>query len=259
MQKKLFLTAIILLLVSFAGTVKAFEPPRMHPTDRFMVTLFTDVWQDTPDGMDLKTIQRGVSIEAMQDMPLGRSNFSVAAGLGFTSHNLYSDHRYLYNLQEDIHDFYPIQLDYDKNKISLNYIDVPVQFRFRSRDLERTFRLYAGVRAGYLVNAHTKYEGKAYFAEPGGIQFSPEAPHDMYAVPRTTKIKEHKLENINDFRIGLTAMVGYGRINVHFPIRLPTFLKTTAQKKCARYPWGLLSFSFNQTPNPRIASLPAPR
>ncbi len=216
MQKKLFLIAIILLLASFAGTVKAFEPPRMHPTDRFMVTLFTDVWQDTPDGMDLKTIQRGVSIEAMQDMPLGRSNFSVAAGLGFTSHNLYSDHRYLYNLQEDIHDFYPIQLDYDKNKISLNYIDVPVQFRFRSRDLEQTFRLYAGVRAGYLVNAHTKYEGKAYFAEPGGIQFSPDAPHDMDAVQRTTKIKEHKLENINDFRIGLTAMVGYGRVNVHF-------------------------------------------
>ncbi len=214
MQRHLFLIAIILILAS--GTAKAFEPPRMHPTDRFMVTLFSDIWQDSPETMDLKTIQRGISIEAMQDMPLGRSSFSVAAGLGFTSHNLFSDNLYLYNPQEEKHDFYPIPLDYDKNKISLNYIDVPVQFRFRSRDLERTFRLYAGVRAGYLVNAHTKYEGKAYFSEPGGIQFNPDTPLDMDATQRTTKFKEHKLENISDYRISLTAMAGYGRVNVHF-------------------------------------------
>ncbi len=213
MQRNLFPITIILILVSF--TVNAFEPPRMHPTDRFMVTLFTDVWQDTPDEMDLKTIQRGLSINALQDMPLGRSNFSVAAGLGFTSHNLYSDKLYRYNLQDEKYDFYPTPRDYDKNKISLNYIDVPVQFRFRSRGLDRTFRLYAGVRAGYLVNAHTKYKGKAYFQDPGGIQFNPDAPHDAHAVPRTIKFKEHRLENINKFRIGLTAMVGYGRVNVH--------------------------------------------
>ncbi len=242
MQRTLLPIAIILILASV--TVKAFEPPRMHPTDRFMVTLFTDVWQDTPDGMDLNTIQRGVSIEAMQDMPLGRSNFSVAAGLGFTSHNLYSDHRYLYNPQEDAHDFYPIQLDYDKNKISLNYIDVPVQFRFRSRDLERTFRLYAGVRAGYLINAHTKYEGKAYFAEPGGIQFSPYAPHDMDAVPRTTKIKEHKLKNINDFRIGIAAMIGYGRFNVHFSYPLTDLFEDNSAEEMRPISLGLTLILF---------------
>ncbi len=215
---KYFLTIAVLFL--FLNTsVKAFEPPRMHPTDRFIVTLFTDIWQDVPENMDLKTIQRGISINAMQDMPLGRSNFSVAAGLGFTSHNMYSDHRYLFNALEDKHDFYPISLDYDKNKISLNYIDIPVQFRFRSRETDRPFRLYAGMKAGYLVNAHTKYEGEAYFVDPAGIQF-PDLP-DFFddvedLLKRTTKVKEHKLENITSYRIGLTAMVGYGRVNFHF-------------------------------------------
>ncbi len=218
MQRTLIPIAIILILTSV--TAKAFEPPRMHPKDRFMLTLFTDIWQDIPDGMDLKAIQRGINVEALQDMPLGRSNFSVAAGLGFASHNLYSDNLYLYDPTEDRHDFYPIHLDYDKNKISLNYIDVPVQFRFRTRDLERTFRLYAGIRAGYLVNAHTKYEGKAYFSGPGIIQLNPEAPLEMDAEKRTTKFKEHKLKNINDFRIGLTAMIGYSRVNVHFSYQL---------------------------------------
>ncbi len=243
MHKTLFIPALILILTSL--TAKAFEspdtqsgdpftinleewqdsqdgdqganvflPPRMHPNDRFMVTVFTDVWQNTPDEMDLKAFQRGVSIEALQDRPIGRSNFSLAAGLGFTSHNLYTDHLYRYNAQEDTHDFYPIQPDYDNNKLSLNYIDLPVQLRFRSRDLDNTFRLYAGIKAGYLVNAHTKYEGKAYFSEPGGIHFAPEDTEGL--VERTTKVKEHKLENLNDFRIGLTAMVGYSRFNIHF-------------------------------------------
>ncbi len=215
---KHFLAIAVLFLVLNTSS-QAFEPPRMHPTDRFIVTLFSDVWQDVPEGIDLKTVQRGVSINAMQDMPLGRSNFSVAAGLGFTSHNMYSDHRYLFNPFIDKHDFHPISLEYDKNKISLNYIDVPVEFRYRSRDTDRPFRLYAGMKAGYLVNAHTKYEGETYFVEPGGIQFP---DFDVVFddadgfIKRTTKVKEHKLENISSFRIGLTAMIGYGRVNFSF-------------------------------------------
>jgi|GEM_PF-902829 len=197
-----------------------FLPPRMHPADRFMVSLFTDIWQDVPDAMDLKTIQRGISIKAMQDMPIGRTNFSLAAGLGFTSHNLYSDHIYMYNAFEEKHDFYSIVTDYDKNKISLNYLDVPVQFRFRSRGLQRTFRLYAGMKAGYLVNAHTKYAGKAYFPQPGGIQFFPANDDGTFPVERSTKFKEHELENLSSYRIALTAMLGYHRVNLHFSYML---------------------------------------
>ncbi len=218
-MKNVFLITCLMFVIAVSAA-HAFEPPRMHPDDRFIVTLFTDIWQDVPDDMDIKAIQRGISIDAMQDMPLGRSSFSVAAGIGFTSHNLYSDQRYLYNAIEEKHDFYPVNLDYDKNKISLNYLDVPVQLRYRTRDTERTFRIHAGMKAGYLVNAHTKYEGKTYMG-PMGMQFPdhPDAegfdPPDQL-VERTTKVKEHNLENIASYRIGLTAMVGYGRFNVYF-------------------------------------------
>ncbi len=200
MNKQWLITCLCLLLLSSKGL--AFEPPRMHPTDRFMLVLFTDIWQDEPGEMDLRSLQRGVSIKAMQDMPLGRTNFSVAAGLGFTSHNLYSDHRYLYNPAWDHFDFYPITTDYDKNKLSLNYLEVPVEFRFRTRDINRRFRLYTGLKAGYLVNAHTKYEGKS--------------DHDQdHAGGRRVKLKEHRLDNIASYRIGLTAMLGYRSVNIH--------------------------------------------
>ncbi len=195
-----------------------FMPDKMFPADRFIVTPFVDVWQDVPEGMDLKTLQRGINISALQDMPLGRTNFSVAAGLGFTSHNLYSDHLYLYKPAKDRFDFEPIAPghDYDKNKISLNYLDVPVQFRYRSRELPSTLRFYAGMRAGLLINAHTKYTGKEYFS----IHHDGSGNDDNDVTGRTVKVKEHKLENINRFSIGLTATIGYGIVNifVYYPL-----------------------------------------
>lgn len=178
---------------------RPFLQERMHPDDRFIVTIFTDLWQDLPAGMDAKTIQQGISISAFQDMPIGRTNFSLAAGLAFSSHNLYSDHRYLYLAGHDKFDFVPIgeENQYDKNKLSLNYLEIPVQFRYRSRELPRTFRLYAGMKAGWLINAHTKFVGK----EP--------------ATNRKVKIKEHRLENISSYRIGLSGTIGYGNVNLH--------------------------------------------
>ncbi len=189
-----------------------FMPDRMFPTDRFIITPFIDVWQDVPGGMDLKTLQRGINISALQDMPLGRTNFSVAAGLGFTGHNLYSDNRYLYNPAHDRFDFHPIAPghDYDKNKISLNYLGVPVQIRYRSRELPSTLRFYAGMKAALLINAHTKYTGKQFFP----VQHGDNAGNEMDVTERTVKIKEHKLENINKFGLGLTATIGYGMFNI---------------------------------------------
>ncbi|MFP4064167.1 MAG: porin family protein [Bacteroidales bacterium] len=215
------LVFLLLGLLLATNSLQAFEPSRMHPSDRFFVTLFTDAWQNVPDEMDLSTIQRGINISAMQDMPMGRSNFSIAAGLEFSSHNLYSDHRYLFYpdhplSQEEKYDFAPLRRDYDKNKLSLNYLEVPVQFRYRTRGLNRTFRIYAGIKAGYLVNAHTKYEGKDNYLLQDGIHLYEELEDllsDTYT--REIKTKEHRLGNLADYRIGLTAMVGYGSLNLH--------------------------------------------
>lgn len=176
----------------------------MLPADRFMVDLFTDVWQNTPDGMSTNTINRGITVSMMKDFPLGTSSFSFAAGVGFTGHNLYSDHYYTHDeeMEGQFFDFSPIdetEGEIKKNKLSLNYLNVPLEIRFRSRNAPQTIRLTAGLRAGVLVDAHTKhrfeYEDDDY---PGEVEF-----------------KEKQLENIETFRLGITARIGYGRININ--------------------------------------------
>ncbi len=201
-------TYFLIVLLCAGKPLKAFEPTQMYPADRFIVTVFTDMWQDVPDNIDLKTIQRGITISSLQDMPVGRTNFSIAAGLEFSSHNIYSDNRYLFNPFTDAYDFYKIASDYDNNKLSLNYLGIPVQFRFRTRNMSKTFRAYAGMKADYLISAHTKYVGKTY---P-----DPHNPGEFPVAGRTIKVKEYKLDNISKYRIGLTGMIGYRSVNLYF-------------------------------------------
>ncbi len=202
MKRVLLISTFILCL---GGTAISQTPlTGMLPADRFMIDVFTDVWQNTPEGMSTNTINRGITISLMKDFPLGSSSFSFAAGAGFTGHNLYSDHYYTHN--EDIEgsyfDFAPIdETDQEirKNKLSLNYLNVPLEIRFRTGNTARSIRLTAGLRAGILVNAHTKTH----------LEFE----DDDY--PEEVEYKMHQLDNLEAFRLGVTARVGYGRFNIN--------------------------------------------
>lgn len=204
-MKKYAAVFIALLLIS-ANLIAQDRIP-LRPKDRLIIGVFTDMWSDLPSNMDTRTINRGVSIDYVQEFPLGASNFSVAAGLGFASHNLYSDNFYMRNFDNNRFDFMPIEdvegdVDYSNNKLSLNYLNVPLEVRFRTRNTPKTFRIHAGVKAGLLVNAHTKYVGES-------------APND-----RDTKLKEGKLDNIETFMLGFHGRIGYGRVNLNTFISL---------------------------------------
>lgn len=192
--------------------------------DRLMIDLFSDIWTNTPEGMDINTINRGINFSMMQDFKLGVSPFSVATGLGIASHNLYSDYVYEYTPNSlssawpqpgtyDFHQIFYSWSDVKKNKLSLTYLNVPLEFRYRNHNLPKTFRIYAGIRAGYLINAHTKFHAKA--EDGASMEFGPEE----------IKIKESKLGNLEKFQLGITGKIGYGRVNVYAYLPLTEIFK----------------------------------
>lgn len=201
MKKKFLFFAAFALI--FTGAFSQ-DATKMRPADRFIFGLFTDVWSNLPSDMETNTINRGISIDYIQEFPISTSNFSVAAGLGFASHNLYSDYWYMRDFDNNVHSFTSIndELDYSNNKLSLNYINIPVEFRYRTRNTSRTFRIHAGIKGGLLINAHTKYVGE-------------DAPNG-----RETKYKEGKLDNIETFLLGFQGRIGYGRVNLNTFISL---------------------------------------
>jgi len=207
---------ILIVLAAFfvlTFSVKAEDVFMTGRTDRLMIDLFTDFWSNVPSSMDVYTINRGVNISMMQDFRLWRSSFSVATGLGIASHNLYSDHFYKFTPihesstwpQPGQFDFNPIYDTYGelkKNKLNLNYLNLPFEFRYRNNNLSHTLRVYAGLRLGFLINAHTK----THLKNANGV---------FGAGTQTEwKYKEHKLGNLEKFQFGVTGRIGYGRLNL---------------------------------------------
>jgi hypothetical protein len=208
-MRKLFLLLLILSTFTMGGFTQDIN--RMRAADRLIMGVFTDFWSGLPDGLKQRSVNRGVIFEYLHDYPLGTTNLSVAGGLGFTSHNLYTDHLYYDINATGNHEFIPVTQVYSpefrNNKISLNYLHVPLELRYRTRNLPQTLRLHAGIRAGWLLSAHTKYVGEVF---PGG---------------RQTLRKEKRLTNIENFLVGVHGRVGYGRFNFNTYMSLTDIFK----------------------------------
>ena len=188
---------IILIVTCFItlGTLVSAQSADLF-TDKFAtgIDIFNDLVMDAPDNVEFRGFNPGVNVYAMRTFPIGKSNFAFAAGLGLGMHNIYSN-----SLLQDtsgVSFFKEIpekaangkNVDYKKSKISLTYVDLPVELRFKT---EGGFRVSAGFKVGYLINAHTKYKGD-----------------DLIDGSKTT-IKVSRLPNIQSWRFGPSFQIGY--------------------------------------------------
>jgi hypothetical protein len=88
---------------------------------------------------------------------------------------------------------YP-NLDYKKNKMTLTYLDIPFEFIYKTRS---NLRFSAGFKVGFLLQSHTKYRGDDY----------------LNGNKNELKVKFFRLRNIDDYRFGVTARIGWKWIN----------------------------------------------
>ncbi len=208
-------TIILLTAVFFIASNNLFADDdriKMRLQDRLIFDIFIDIWQNSPEEMDLKFFNRGINVALLQDFPIGYSNFAIAAGLSFSGHNMYSDHWYRYSHEDDNFDFEKIydDLDYRNNKININYIDIPLEFRYRtrpSREIPHPFRITIGAKFGYMIQAKTKYSGDWYSSADNGEM-------------REVKFKEINVGNIESWRYGIMCRIGYGFVNLtaYYPL-----------------------------------------
>lgn len=150
---------------------------------------------------------RGISVALMYDYPLNRNgNVSFAIGGGFTSHNYYTNALVVKNTALNAMEFQvqPANIK-DRGKISLNYVDVPVEFRFRTNEdnREHRWKLVVGGRVGYRVNVHEKIIDNKDF-----------------------KIKLYDYPQTALFRYGPTLRFGYGAIMLTGYYSISTFFQS---------------------------------
>lgn len=179
--------------------------------------VFTDIWIDTPDNIDLRTINQGATVFGMFNYQLGKKDglttFSV--GVAIRNHNMYSNSR-IDDIKADTINFTPIpdNVTYKRSKINLVYIDIPIEFKFK---LENGFKAVVGFKVGWAINSKEKYVGDRY-EEYYGNQYD-------YTNKIGVKEKTKKIRQLEEFAYGPTLRLGYKFITVYGYYQISSIFK----------------------------------
>jgi hypothetical protein len=200
-MKRIVLAAIGIIIIgsvfsqdSFESTIRKFN---------IGVGVSTDIWMDLPAGMDARVINQGAQVNGMYNYRINESVIYLAGGVGIGMHNLYSN-SYIEDIKADSISFIRIEdnIAYKKSKISLAYIDVPLEFRIKTK---KHFRIALGFKFGFLVNAHAKYKGNRFEVAGDGSASTDGT---------TVKEKQKDIKQVESFRYGPTFRIGYKWINL---------------------------------------------
>lgn len=156
------------------------------------VGIFNDIWFGTPKGINARTINQGFQTFVLYRIPFGKSDFGFSIGLGFRTNNLYGN---FYRLEDSTNDSttmvkIPDSVSYKRSKLSLPYIELPIEFQFKSKS---KVALAIGFKIGYLLPAHTKFVGDDYIT----------------GTTARLRIKHREIKNLEQFSYGPTLRIGY--------------------------------------------------
>lgn len=212
-MSKYFLSLLFLVLLIPVSTVFAqdeelvTEKTKRKPQDRLVAEIFVDQLAGKPSGLGVKALSRGFNMYFTYDVPLGKSNFSVAPGIGIGTSNYFFNKTLDYTSFGDTTKFvsFPDSTKFKKNKIGLTFVDIPVELRFRSKPNKnnKCWKIAAGFKFGVLIANKWKYRGDEF--RDGTVNMRPD---------EKVKFKEYNVPNLERIRYGVTLRGGYGPLNL---------------------------------------------
>ncbi|TXE18138.1 PorT family protein [Psychroserpens burtonensis] len=174
--------------------------------DQFYVAVTYNLLGNKPENVSQNGFSSGFHFGFIRDMPLNKKrNVALGIGVGVSS-NSYNqtllisetNNTYNYTVLSDV--------SFSKNKFTTYLVEFPLELRWRTstaKDFD-FWRIYAGVKFGYVIYNTSKFRG---------------SPEDIL------------LSNISDFnslQYGVTLSAGYSNVNFHFYYALNTIFDTNA-------------------------------
>lgn len=173
--------------------------------DRLIIDITLDNFAESPASMEVNTFKsRGINVKLMKDKLINNSSFSIGYGLAFGSQNFDTDRLIITDDTAGRTHFVAVDpnVDVKKNKLSVNYLDIPLELRYRSKTIKKDnkFKISAGFKIGILLQSHIKYDDN------------------------DGKVKYYRIKNLNKYRYGVEGRIGYGiwGLNAYYSL-LPLF------------------------------------
>nr|WP_294934043.1 porin family protein [uncultured Flavobacterium sp.] len=158
--------SVLLLLLLFSFPMLAQETEIKVPVDslyredQFYANLTYNLVQEKPPGYSQRGFSSGFGAGFLRDMPVNKKRtFAIAAGLG------YSFNSFKHNLkitQTDAGNIYEVVSEgsFDKNKLELHMVDLPVEIRWRTSTFEshKFWRVYTGIKLSYIFASKSIFD-----------------------------------------------------------------------------------------------------
>ena len=228
-QIALLFTAVLLIVASASAQIDSTGKKKKkdwtkislnnRANDHFMVQLGYDGWAQIPDTIKTKGFSHSVSVYIMLDFPFKSDpRFSAGLGLGVSGSSIKfgSTQPNIIALTNTLPfpDYSGTNTanHFKKYKLVSTYVEAPVELRFVAdpENSDRSWKAAIGVKAGFLVNVHTR--GKTLINAAG-------------TTLNNYTEKESSKNFFSGTRLAGTARIGYGHVSLFGQYQITNFIK----------------------------------
>jgi hypothetical protein len=191
---------------AFSQVTSDFEAvDSLYREDQFYIGVAYNTLVNRPAGISQNKFTPSFSLGILRDMPFNKNRTkSIAAGIGYSINNY--NQNILISETNGIIEYNPTSslISYDTNKLTLHYLDIPIEYRWRTSTPEshKFWRVYTGFKFSYLVYDRSKYV-------------------DSQATSKVTGNSD-----LNKFQYGTYLSVGYNTVNFYVYYGLNTIFKS---------------------------------
>ena len=194
---------ILLVAIFMMGAVAKAQRPDLPGS--LVVDYGLNTFSNAPTDVKLNSFKsKTVNVVYYYDLPLGEKGFTFTPGFGFGLERYsFEDNKMLTSsvnnanvrsvAVSDVAAVYPQANTLDESRLGLNYLDIPLEFRFYSSkdNMSRGFRAALGAKVGVLYSSFTKVKIEDNAAD-------------------NRMIKDRQDLGFQRFRYGVQARVGFG-------------------------------------------------
>lgn len=176
----------------------------LYREDQFYFGVTYNILQHRPYGVSQNSFSAGIMTGFLRDFPINKKRtFAIAPGIGFSFNN-FKENLVVDNTSGTVNYYtIPVGQVYDKNKLAMYAIELPIEFRWRNSTPEshKFWRIYSGFKVGYVFASQSKY------------------------VDPNTKIIVHNNPDLNTIQYGAYVSTGYNSWNLYAYYGFQNFFK----------------------------------
>ena len=147
--------------------------------DQFYFSVSYNLLRNTPNNYTQYSFSSGLTMGFLRDMPFTKDRkWAIGLGLGYS----YNDIKHNLKIIDGIpSNEYSIDDTYDKSKLRLHYLELPLEIRWRNAtyDSHKFWRIYTGFKVSYLFASTSIFQSSTQSAvitnsdEVTKIQYGP--------------------------------------------------------------------------------------